>query len=219
MSKALHKSTNTPRVNSFFPKHWFICSTNWKIACSGECPFWNPNCLQHNKLFSVRYLYSTLSFQVFLKSMEVRICVGSLSLWSVTRLKNQCNSRNLLFSGRVLFLRDKSKMHFNGTNKELKFCWRTLTPSYLLFSKDTWYDSRNLTNILNSIRDYIIPCSPKLIFRNYWVQNYILYCDRIRQRVYCVGLTKGDICQDSFSYSFSELFNMYIKRFVQYFWH
>ena len=29
-----------------------------------------------------------------------------------------------IFSGNVLLLRDKSKMHFNGTNKELKFCFK-----------------------------------------------------------------------------------------------
>ena len=51
----MDKLLNTPRVNWFFSKDWFICSTNWRIACSGECLFWNPNCLQYNKLFSVRY--------------------------------------------------------------------------------------------------------------------------------------------------------------------
>ena len=28
-----------------------------------------------------------------------------------------------IFSGKVSLLRDKSKIYFNGTNKELKFCF------------------------------------------------------------------------------------------------
>ena len=36
-------------------------------------------------------------------------------------LKTSVTRAIFFFSGKVSFLRDKSKMHLNGTNKELKF--------------------------------------------------------------------------------------------------
>ena len=79
---ALDKSANIPRVNSFFSKGWFICSTNWRISCSGECLFEIEtvysiiNCFQ----WDIYLVYCTLYFEAFLRSMEVQTLVGSLSL-------------------------------------------------------------------------------------------------------------------------------------------
>ena len=63
--------------------------------------------------------------------MEVQIWVGSLSLLS-PELKTGVTRVIFIFAGKVLFWRDKSKMYFNRTNKELKFCF---TMSYFISSK------------------------------------------------------------------------------------
>ena len=87
---------------------------------------WFPNCLQYNKLFTVIHLCSLL--YIILSSIFEKHGSIHMGRWFIINevspdLKTGVTLAIFILSGKVPFLRDKSEIHFNGTNKELKFCF------------------------------------------------------------------------------------------------
>ena len=77
-------------------------------------------------MFSMRYLYNLL-YTFFSSIFEKHGSTNMGQLFVINEvspdLKTNVTRKIFIFSGKVPFLRDKSKIHFNGANNDLKFCF------------------------------------------------------------------------------------------------